>query len=442
VLFTVVSLTSEDVKSKLKTLRGQFDVMFQFYRPLIHPAHHFIQGPLALNTKILQYGTVKDQLPPVPLMDRLLTVLGLCFDSLKEGDRTPYNAALHEFMIDYNNRDDPRVTPKPQHKNAWQSPEALLQFAIDVYGQHKPEGLDLTTHVNFWPAVFNEPVPASIQAQSYSTELDGALPSLFATSEGHGAIGTNDSNAQLLATIHRRSSGGGGKMPWENNLGYHGSAAGGGNPSPRQLAPDRFDAKRREHLFLEVQQARPQVFPFKRGEQPPVVQPPRDAPRFQRSKSTPPSQHLNAPFADRPSLTRNNAAAPSTMSDRHPHSSRTGAPDHQKTTTYKTDDGPRQREFLPPRAYAVLKEQKDLLERTLNDSSSMSQQHLMSVLRKMQAGTSAIMVTEEAMMTSAMMSQTHDNNYHDNAAHDDPSSVFTESPPSLSPEALHILQAL
>ena len=37
-------------------------------------------------------------------------------------------------MIDYNNRDDPRVAPKPQHKDAWQSPEALLQFAIDVYG--------------------------------------------------------------------------------------------------------------------------------------------------------------------------------------------------------------------------------------------------------------------------------------------------------------------
>ena len=119
VLFTVVSLTSEDVKSKLKTLRGQFDMMFNFYSPLVHPAHHFIAGPLALNTKILQYGTAKDQLPPTPLMDRLLTVLGLCFDSLKEGDRTPYNVALHEFMVDYNNRDSPRVTPKPQHKGAW-----------------------------------------------------------------------------------------------------------------------------------------------------------------------------------------------------------------------------------------------------------------------------------------------------------------------------------
>ena len=90
VLFTVASLTSEDARSKLKTLRGQFDVVFNFYSPLVHPAHHFIAGPLALNTKILQYGTVKDQLPQVALIDRLLTFLGLCYDSLKEGDRTPH----------------------------------------------------------------------------------------------------------------------------------------------------------------------------------------------------------------------------------------------------------------------------------------------------------------------------------------------------------------
>ena len=110
-------------------------------------------------------------------------VLAFSYGALKEGDRTPYNVALHEFMIDYNSRDDPRVTPKPQHKDAWQSPEALLQFAIDVYGQHKPESLGRNAHVNFRPAVFNEPVPASIQLQLYRTELGGALPSLFATSE-------------------------------------------------------------------------------------------------------------------------------------------------------------------------------------------------------------------------------------------------------------------
>ena len=136
--------------------------MFSFYDPSIHPAHHFVAGPLALNTKILQYGTVNDQLASKPLMDRLLTVLGLCFDSLQEGDRTPYNVALHEFMVVYNNRDDVRARPKPQHKDAWQSPEALLQFTIDVYGQHKPELLERKAHLNFRPAVFNEPVPASV----------------------------------------------------------------------------------------------------------------------------------------------------------------------------------------------------------------------------------------------------------------------------------------
>ena len=78
-----------------------------------------------------------------------MTVLGLCFDSLQEGDRTPYNVAIHEFMVDYNNRDDVRVRPKPQHKDAWQSPEALLQFAIDVFGQHKPELLERNPHLNF-----------------------------------------------------------------------------------------------------------------------------------------------------------------------------------------------------------------------------------------------------------------------------------------------------
>ena len=265
-------------------------------------------------------------------------------------------------MIDYNNRDDPRVAPTPQHKDAWQSPEALLQFAIDNFGQHKPEGLDRKQHVNFRPAVFNEPVPASIQ--TYRTELDDAPSALFATSEADASfapVSDLDENAQLLATIHRRSSGGGGKPSWKNNLGYHGSAAGGGNPSPRQIAPDRFAAgKRRQDLFNEVKQARP-VFPFKRGEHPPVARAPRDSPRsFQRSKSTPPPRRFGAPMAGRPSLTRNNAAAPSTMSDRHPHSSRTGAPDHQRAYFTAQSggprDGPRQREFLPPRAYAVLKE--------------------------------------------------------------------------------------
>ena len=158
---------------------------------------------------------------------------------------------------------------------------------------------------------FNEPVPASIQA--YNTEVIGDMPSaLFATghsdAELHGRAGSEycgDEQAQPLATIHRRTSGGSGKTPWKNNLGYHGSAAGGGNPPPRQIAPDRF-AKRRQDVFAEVKQAR-SAFPFKRGENAPVERPPRDAPRsFQRSKSTPPPRRFNAPRAGRPSPIRHN----------------------------------------------------------------------------------------------------------------------------------------
>ena len=92
-----------------------------------------------------------------------MTVLGWCFDTLKEGDRSAYNVAFHEFMVDYNNRDDARTTLKPQHVGAWQPPEALLQFSIDVYGMHKPEGLDHNFHVSFRPQIFNEPVAAVLQ---------------------------------------------------------------------------------------------------------------------------------------------------------------------------------------------------------------------------------------------------------------------------------------
>jgi hypothetical protein len=52
-------------------------------------------------------------MPTAAIMDRTMTVLGLCFDTLKEGGRSAYNVAFHEFMIDYNNRDDIRMTPKP-----------------------------------------------------------------------------------------------------------------------------------------------------------------------------------------------------------------------------------------------------------------------------------------------------------------------------------------
>ena len=63
-----------------------------------------------------------------------MAVLGLCFDTLKEGDHSACNVTFHEFMVDYNNRDDARTALKPQHVEAWQSPEALLQFSIDIYG--------------------------------------------------------------------------------------------------------------------------------------------------------------------------------------------------------------------------------------------------------------------------------------------------------------------
>ena len=95
--------------------------MFSFYKSFVHPVHHFVGGPLALNTKLLNYGTAKGQMPTAAIMDRTMTVLGMCF-----GDRSAYNVAFHEFIVDYNNRDDARLTPKPQHVEAWQSPEALL----------------------------------------------------------------------------------------------------------------------------------------------------------------------------------------------------------------------------------------------------------------------------------------------------------------------------
>ena len=132
------------------------------------------------------------------------------------------------------------------------------------------------------------------------------------------------------------------------------------------------------------------------------------------------------------------------MSGRHPHSSRTGAPDHHKPTSY-TSDGPRPREFLPPRAYAVVKEQKELLEKTLNESPELSQQHLVSVLRKLQSGTSALMVTEEAFSTEGVGYDDQYNDYNDDSMDDGQSpgdSISMDPPSSLSPEALHILQAL
>ena len=233
VIYTVPLLTSEDVTSKIKSLRGQFDVMYSFYQLLMHPVHHFVGGPVALNTKLLNYGTAKDQMPTAAIMDRTMTVLGLCFGTLKEGDRSAYNVAFfHEFMVDYNNRDGARTTPKPQHVEAWQSPEALLQFAINVYGMHKPEDLDHNVHVNFRPQIFNEPVVAALQhEQNYHTAVHNP---------GYPYIG-DFFDDELFATSVRP----GAKAPYKNQLGYHGTQSGGGNPSSRQqTALDRSAADR------------------------------------------------------------------------------------------------------------------------------------------------------------------------------------------------------
>ena len=150
-------------------------------------------------------------------------------------------------------------------------------------------------------------------------------------------------------------------------------------------------------------------------------------------------------MAGRPSLTRKNSASPSTMSDHHPHSSRTGAPDHHKPSNYQSD-GPRPCEFLPPRAYALVREQKELLEKTLSDPN-LSRPHLASVLRKIQAGTSALITTEEAMLSEVMHHSSAGNaNSHNNGAvyktNDASAPALTAPTSSLSPAALHILQHL
>ena len=71
----------------------------------------------------------------------------------------------------------------------------------------------------------------------------------------------------------------------------------------------------------------------------------------------------------------------------------------------------------------------------------------MSVLRKIQAGTSALMITEEAMLSEAIhqSSVENDDSHGNDAAYqtDDASVVALTAPPStLSPAALHILQHL
>ena len=120
--------------------------------------------------------------------------------------------------------DDPRVTPKPQYKVAWQSAEALLQFSIDVYGAHRPEGLGHNLRVtNFRPAVFNEPIAAAVQhLHAEVDDDDGNVAS-------YTARATNLAS-ELLATSVRP----GGRPPDRNQLGYHGAQSGGNNPPTRQ----------------------------------------------------------------------------------------------------------------------------------------------------------------------------------------------------------------
>ena len=121
------------------------------------------------------------------------------------------------------------------------------------------------------------------------------------------------------------------------------------------------------------------------------------------------------------------------MSDRHPHASRTGAPDYHKPSRYQSD-GPRPRAFLPPRACAVAREQKELPAKTLSDPN-LAQQHLVAVLREAQAGTSALMITEEAMLSEAMhQSSVENDDSHDNDADyqtDDASAPALTAPSSL-----------
>ena len=129
-------------------------------------------------------------------------------------------------------------------------------------------------------------------------------------------------------------------------------------------------------------------------------------------------------------------------SDRHPHSNRTGAPDHFQRTT----DGPRLREFLPPRAFAIVKEQKELTDRTVSEPST-SQQHLISVLRNLQAGTSSLLITygeDDYHTNDDEGAGEHKADDDDDGTHQD-AALVTVAPPttnSSSPEALHIMQQL
>ena len=110
------------------------------------------------------------------------------------------------------------------------------------------------------------------------------------------------------------------------------------------------------------------------------------------------------------------------------------------TSNALPSDGVRQREYLRPRAFGILKEQKNLIVRTVSDPN-WSQQHLISVMRKLQAGTSSLLLTDDYQ---------NDEDTGEYKADDDEdtqqgAAFVTVAPPttkSLSPEALHIMQQL
>jgi hypothetical protein len=91
----------------------------------------------------------------------------------------------------------------------------------------------------------------------------------------------------------------------------------------------------------------------------------------------------------------------------------------------------------------VVKEQKELLEKTLSDTG-LSQQHLLSVLRKLQAGHSALMITEDDGITEQTV-QFEDDGDDDDLDDDTPDELQQTQLPAtstISQEALHIIQAL
>ena len=93
-----------------------------------------------------------------------------------------------------------------------------------------------------------------------------------------------------------------------------------------------------------------------------------------------------------------------------------------------------------------MKEQKELIERTVSEPSS-SQQHLVSVLRKLKAGTSPLLITygegDYHMNDDEGAGEQNADDDDDDKGQD--TALVTVAPPptnSRSPEALHSMQQL